>query len=174
MPLETAAVTQAAHAPSSLMATSDGHATDLQVDGPAPHLTELLQATDQPHSSPADVSSTSGAMSPVSAEMLQAAMAGVAQHAAERPVAAVGDSAHATAELGQVLADALAGASNARTDIDSLLDAAAGHGNGHLQVAHNLTMGAPGTAEAFGFGHLPMHTPILEAMALDPAAPPPA
>ena len=165
---------QTAHATSSSSPAADGHATELQLDQAAQHPAELLQATDQPHNSPADVSSTSGAVSPVSAEMLQAAMAAVAQHAAERPVAAVGDDAHATAELGQVLADALAGASNARTDIDSLLDAATGQGNGHLQVAHNLTMGAPGTADAFGFGHLPMHTPILEAMALHPAAPPPA
>jgi VCBS repeat-containing protein len=86
--------------------------------GPAPSLSEDMSA---PTASEAADPAPAG-VSAVSAGILQAAMAGVAQHVAESVSPAAAGAVHGPGEIGQVLADALAGGSP-DTQVDALLSA---------------------------------------------------
>ena len=133
---------------------------------PVQQVTELLQGTGE--AARAEVFAHADAAPAVSAEMLQAAMAGVAQQATDKS-AAQGDSAAAvTADLGHVLADALAGGSDGKPDIESLLYAIVGGGHGAADVGHALAAVGPMFNEAFSPSHVMM--PLAEEMAAHIAA----
>ena len=136
------------------------------VHEPVQQVTELLQGTAE--TARAEVFAHADAAPAVSAEMLQAAMAGVAQQATDKS-AAQGDSAAAvTADLGHVLADALAGGSDGKPDIESLLHAIVGGGHGAADVGHALAAVGPMVNEAFSPSHVMM--PLAEEMAAHIAA----
>ena len=136
------------------------------VHEPVQQVTELLQGTAE--TARAEVFAHADAAPAVSAEMLQAAMAGVAQQATDKS-AAQGDSAAAvTADLGHVLADALAGGSDGKPDIESLLYAIVGGGHGAADVGHALAAVGPMFNEAFSPSHVMM--PLAEEMAAHIAA----
>ena len=136
------------------------------VHEPVQQVTELLQGTAE--TARAEVFAHADAAPAVSAEMLQAAMAGVAQQAADKS-AAQGDSAAAvTADVGHVLADALAGGSDGKPDIESLLYAIVGGGHGAADVGHALAAVGPMFNEAFSPSHVMM--PLAEEMAAHIAA----
>jgi VCBS repeat-containing protein len=136
------------------------------VHEPVQQVTELLQGTAE--TARAEVFAHADAAPAVSAEMLQAAMAGVAQQAADKS-AAQGDSAAAvTADVGHVLADALAGGSDGKPDIESLLHAIVGGGHGAADVGHALAAVGPMVNEAFSPSHVMM--PLAEEMAAHIAA----
>ena len=104
----------------------------------------------------------------VSAEMLQAAMAGVVQHGADKAAADIAETA--SPEVRQVLVDALANGSDGKPDIESLLSAISSGNQSHGGMAH----GDAGQvlADAHAFGNFAMHTePLAEMMALSAAAP---
>ena len=146
VPLGVPAVAAVVQSSAPLMPSADVHAAN-SGSAPEQHMAELLQGTTAPHANPiAAPLSTAGAVSPITAEMLQAAMAGV-QHAAEKPGAMLDPSAHGSAELGQVLADALA-AGNGKPDIESLLHAATGPA--HDQVLSHTALGGSAPHEMFG------------------------
>jgi VCBS repeat-containing protein len=101
----------------------------------------------------------------VSAEMLQAAMAGIAGHGVDKGAANADSGPAATAEVSNVLADALRGGFDGTPDIDSLLHAIGGNGHSGLGVAHALAAN-PMFSEPFGLhavGHMMM--PLAEEMA---------
>ena len=136
------------------------------VHEPVQQVTELLQGTAE--TARAEVFAHADAAPAVSAEMLQAAMAGVAQQATDKS-AAQGDSAAAvTADVGHVLADALAGGSDGKPDIESLLHAIVGGGHGAADVGHALAAVGPMVNEAFSPSHVMM--PLAEEMAAHIAA----
>ena len=136
------------------------------VHEPVQQVTELLQGTAE--TARAEVFAHADAAPAVSAEMLQAAMAGVAQQATDKS-AAQGDSAAAvTADVGHVLADALAGGSDGKPDIESLLYAIVGGGHGAADVGHALAAVGPMFNEAFSPSHVMM--PLAEEMAAHIAA----
>jgi Ca2+-binding RTX toxin-like protein len=163
VPLGTAVAAPTVHSSAALPAGTDMHATATAGSEPVQHIAELLQGTSAPHANPAATPlAAAAAISPVTAEMLQAAMAGV-QHAAERPGATVDPSAHGSAELGHVLADALA-IGNGKPDIESLLHAVGGPA--HDQVLSHTALGSSGAHELFGSVHvedrmLMMHDTIM-------------
>jgi hypothetical protein len=109
----------------------------------------------------------SGSVSPVSAEMLQAAIAGIAGHSASGP------DMHATSndasmQVSHVLSDALAGGSDSKPDIDVLLQSAGKGGAAHDAIAHALAM--VGSHE--GFAVPGAHgMPIAEALVMHAPAP---
>jgi hypothetical protein len=125
-------------------------------------LTDLLQGTSEP--AHAQLFAHADAAPAVSAEMLQAAMAGVGLQADKgaAPPAAV------TADVGHVLADALAGGSEGKPDIESLLHAVVGNGHGTPDVGHALAAVGPMFSEAFAPSHVMM--PLAEEMAAHIAA----
>jgi hypothetical protein len=146
VPLGTTVAAATVHSSVPLPPSPVAHEAD-SASAPEQHMAELLQGTTASYANPiAAPLSTAGAVSPVTAEMLQAAMAGV-QHAAEKPGAALDASAHGSAELGQVLADALA-AGNGKPDIESLLHAATGPA--HDQVLSHTALASGGAHEMFG------------------------
>ena len=146
VPLGVPAAAAAVHSSVPLPPSPVAHEAD-SASAPEQHMAELLQGTTAPHANPiAAPVSTAGAVSPITAEMLQAAMAGV-QHAAEKPGAALDASVHGSAELGHVLADALA-AGNGKPDIESLLHAATGPA--HDQVLSHTAFASGGAHEMFG------------------------
>jgi hypothetical protein len=147
VPLGAPAATEAVHASVPLTPGSDAHFAGSIASEPEQHLAELLQGTSAPHGNPAPMPVSGAAVSPVTAEMLQAAMAGV-QHAAEKPGATVDVSQHGSAELGQILADALAVGSSGKPDVESLLHAVGGPV--HDQVLAHTALGASGAHELFG------------------------
>jgi hypothetical protein len=112
----------------------------------------------------------------VSAEMLQAAMAGIAQHNGANGSATVSPE-HGQAELGQVLADALHAGAAEKPDVDSLLNAIhdPAHGQSHSSVNEALAM-----LGSMGHGHsatpLENHTLMAmhETMVMHQVAAPPA
>jgi hypothetical protein len=145
VPLGVNAAVEATHSSVPLMPSSDVHAVGSAAQ-PEQQIAELLQGTTA-HGNPiATPLSAAGSVSPVTAEMLQAAMAGV-QHAVEKPGTTVDASAHGSAELGQVLADALAVAGG-KPDIESLLNAVGG--SVHDQVLTHTATGGSGAHELFG------------------------
>ena len=157
---QSAVHTEVAH---TLPATDQPFAS---VHEPVQQVTELLQGTAE--TARAEVFAHADAAPAVSAEMLQAAMAGVAQQATDKS-AAQGDSAAAvTADLGHVLADALAGGSDGKPDIESLLYAIVGGGHGAADVGHALAAVGPMVNEAFSPSHVMM--PLAEEMAAHIAA----
>ncbi|HET9145699.1 MAG TPA: Ig-like domain-containing protein [Sphingomicrobium sp.] len=157
---QSAVHTEVAH---TLPATDQPFAS---VHEPVQQVTELLQGTAE--TARAEVFAHADAAPAVSAEMLQAAMAGVAQQAADKS-AAQGDSAAAvTADVGHVLADALAGGSDGKPDIESLLHAIVGGGHGAADVGHALAAVGPMVNEAFSPSHVMM--PLAEEMAAHIAA----
>jgi hypothetical protein len=107
---------------------------------------------------------------PVSAEMLQAAMAAVAQHGAgnagAHPV-----SANSAVQVSHVLSDALAGGSSGKPDIDSLLHALGSAGHGNPDPVHALAIAGP--HDALTQFHYGAHVlPTIDMMALHAASAP--
>jgi hypothetical protein len=145
VPLGVTAAAEAVQPSAPLMPSSDVHAVSFAAE-PEQQMAELLQGTSAHGNPVAKPLSAAGSVSPVTAEMLQAAMAGV-QHAVQKPGATVDASAHGSAELGQVLADALAVAGS-KPDIESLLNAVGG--SVHDQVLAHTAIGGSGAHELFG------------------------
>ena len=112
----------------------------------------------------------------VSAEMLQAAMAGIAQHSVAKTDANTGGLDNAAGQVSHVLSDSLAGGSEGKPDIDSLLHAISGVGHAQIDVAHALAAAGSMLHEPFGFqsgAHVLM--PLIDEMAAHVAGvPPPA
>jgi hypothetical protein len=107
--------------------------------------------------------------------MLQAAMAGVAQHSIHNEVTGK-TPIHDAAQLGHVLSDALAGGSAAHVDIESLLNAVGPKTEGSGQLPHPLATGGFGS-HATPFFELSMAHPAffpVHTMDMHQDAPPPA
>jgi Ca2+-binding RTX toxin-like protein len=135
-------------------------------------LGELLAASHAP--GPAAIP-VSAAAPIVSAEMLQAAMAGVAQHSIHNEVTGK-TPIHDAAQLGHVLSDALSGGSAAHVDIESLLNAVGPKTEGSGQLPHPLATGGFGS-HATPFFELSMAHPAffpVHMMDMHQDAPPPA
>jgi VCBS repeat-containing protein len=105
------------------------------------------------------------ATSAVSAEMLQAALAGIGHQAPGADPHAVSEGSESV-QLGHVLADALAGGAHGYAEIDSLLHGIGGNGHSHGPLADLF-----GSAhEAFAGIHHHAMVPVFEAMAVHEAA----
>ena len=137
----------------------------------SPQVTELLHDTamPDPHSQQAAIAPTE--MGPVTAEMLQAAMAGVAQHSVANAQAGEEAVAHAP-ELGQVLADALESTPAHVPEIHALLHALGDDGHLAKGFAAAAAMAEHAAPTAFAAGHPIVGAEIL-AMHMD-AVPPAA
>jgi VCBS repeat-containing protein len=148
-------------APSATVVPNDEPAVHQDLSGPEPAYSSgpLLQLSDDmpaPAASEASGPAPAGAVAAVSAEMLQAAMAGVAQHA-ESVSPAAAAAVHAPGELGQVLADALAGGSP-DSQVDTLLSAIPASEPGQSAIASSLAMhsGLAMDSAAFAFSAVHM------------------
>ena len=129
-------------------------------------LTELLAGTGEAGHAEAFAHSESAPV--VSAAMLQAAMAGVALQRADKDLGHVDSRSAATADVSHVLADALAGGSDGKPDIDSLLHAISPAVHGAPDVAHALAAVGPIFSEGFPPVHVMM--PLADEMVAHIAA----
>src|SRR4029078_11720652 len=118
----------APHAAAPTDSPAEAHGIDAAPGLTAEALTSLLQGTELPDAASASQQLAGlDAIAPVSAEMLQSAMAGIAAHGGEPSVTAVNPGS----DLSQVLADAIAGGSSHAPDIEALLSALPGADSGH-------------------------------------------
>jgi hypothetical protein len=110
------------------------------------------------------------ALAAVPAEMLQAAMAGVGAHGSASADAHPAPSIGSSGQLASILADALAGGSAGKPDIDALLHAADHTTHGR---SGNMPWASSGMAahEAYSFMHSASHVmPLTELMAVHEVA----
>ena len=146
----------------------------------AQQVSELLHATEVRVNAPAsEPLAVAFATASVSAEMLQAAIAGIAQHSVDSQAANHAFTDHSaahlalgSAELGQIMSDALGSGSIEKPDIDALLNAVGRTADPHMQMSHALATVAP-AHEAIAFTHPAFHMQAnAETMALHADAPP--
>jgi hypothetical protein len=144
-PLESSQPVAAPSAPSHDEPVAHDDISGANPIGGSVALTQLPQDAVAPDShAGAEPLTGADTIGPVSAAMLQAAMAGVGHHAAVPAPPAAGVDGHASVELAQVLADALAGDS-AHTPAEALLSAIATQGPA---PAIDTVLGTGGFAEA--------------------------
>jgi hypothetical protein len=178
--IQEAIAQQSGHLGRDLQFASDEHGDHaISAHGP-PQVGDLLEGTPASHATGAESFAFAHAAPGISAEMLQSAIAGIAQHSAENAASQSGAGASAAApgshlpgELGRVLSDALGGEPGDRPDIDTLLSAAIKPGDPNGQIAHALASDLH-SHEAYGYGHVDMHAlmSISEAMGVHQLAAP--
>ena len=162
----------ATHAAAPTDSPTESHVIDGAPVLNAEVLSSLLQGTELPDAASASQQlAVADAILPVSAEMLQSAMAGIAAHGIEPSAVA----ANPGGDLSQVLADAIAGASSHGPDINALLSALPGADSGHPLASLAVTAGADFTADSMTLASLTQHMAFAsEVMLIHQDAPPAA
>ncbi|WP_155264808.1 beta strand repeat-containing protein, partial [Sphingomonas segetis] len=114
-------------------------------------LSELASGTDAPQPPAAEPLAFAGAMPAISADMLEAAMAGIAHHSIGKTGGVPATHDGEPAKLTEILSDVLSNGPGGKPDIDSLLSAMGDSGHHHGDLTLALAMAEPFAHGGYGF-----------------------